>query len=103
MFFILHINFDITNFVTVNRNGTSVCLLQTENGNGELFFFCKWKRTFVFLAWQTINCNRHLLFQQKCPSVPLMDVSSSVSNLDPDPHLVFSLDPDPHPFYAEHW
>jgi hypothetical protein len=82
---------------------TSVCLMQTENGNGELFFFCKWKRTFVFLAWQTINCNRHLLFQQKCPSVPLMDVSSSVSN--PDPHLVFSLDPDPHKTDADpkHW
>ncbi len=42
---------------------TSICLLQTENGNDKLLFdFCKYK--FVFLGQQIINSNWRLLFQQ---------------------------------------
>jgi hypothetical protein len=44
----------------MRKLATSVCLLQTENGNGKIQFFAangngKWK--FVFFGQQTINGN----------------------------------------------
>jgi hypothetical protein len=65
---------------------TSVCLMQTENGNGQLPFVCckqkmdtenfrlfaayrNGKRTFVFLGWQMVNGNQLLLYQQTCSSM----------------------------------
>ncbi len=55
----------------IKENVTSVCWLQTENGNGKLLLFVCWKRkrSFVFLGRQTINDNQRLLFQQMCPSM----------------------------------
>jgi hypothetical protein len=72
---------------TVQRKtANSVCLLQTENGNGKLLFlhwerktemanFCFFaangnkKQKFIFLGWGTMGSNRHFRFQQTCPSM----------------------------------
>jgi hypothetical protein len=42
-----------------NLRKTSVCLLQTENGNGN--------QKYIIFGRQTINGDRQLLFQQTCP------------------------------------
>jgi hypothetical protein len=74
----LHLHVYMFNFAETKywwKRENSVCLLQTENGNGKLSFVCsnqKWK--FVLLNRQKINGNRWLLFQQTCPSMPLMNV-----------------------------
>jgi hypothetical protein len=48
------------------------------NGNG--------KRTFVFLGRQTINGKQHLLFQQKCPSMHMVNVYNTYW------HLIINID-----------
>jgi hypothetical protein len=54
--------------VETNSFGSTTLEL-TENSNFRLFAANgKWK--FVFLCWQKINGNQHLLFQQMCPSMP---------------------------------
>jgi hypothetical protein len=59
---------------TSGKRQLSLCLLQTENENGELPFVCwKWKpKTEVcfLLGRQTINGDRQLLFQKTCLSMP---------------------------------
>jgi hypothetical protein len=52
------------------QTAASVCLLQTENGNGQLPFVYangNGKRKIVFLGQQNINGNRRLLFPANVP------------------------------------
>ncbi len=54
------------------KTAISVCLLQTENGNGKLHFVCcKRKRIteVCFPWWANDKRNRRMPFQQKCPSM----------------------------------
>ncbi len=53
------------------KTATSICLQQTENGNGKLPLVCSRQKCKigVCLPWSaTINGNRQLLFQKMCPS-----------------------------------
>jgi hypothetical protein len=73
----------------LTKMGTSICLLQMENGNSRLpfIFFINWKRKFVFLGWQMTSGNLCLLCEQTCPSMCVTAPGSRQMHILPLHHV----------------